>query len=82
LPRLILSSLGVWGRFEEIDFGFMPNQFVLKCTHDSSRIVIIDDKSKLGYEAICCFHGEPKFTLVCSERFSENGLKEDMYDLK
>ena len=29
-----------------------------------------------------CFNGEPRFTLVCSDRFSESGLKEDFYDLE
>lgn len=29
-----------------------------------------------------CFSGEPKFTLVCTNRFSVSGLKEDFYDLE
>ena len=28
-----------------------------------------------------CFNGEPKFILVCSDRFSEEGLREDFYDV-
>lgn len=28
-----------------------------------------------------CFHGEPKFILACSDRFSTDGLREDFYDL-
>ena len=27
-----------------------------------------------------CFNGTPRMTLVCSERFTEDGLKEDFYD--
>lgn len=27
-----------------------------------------------------CFNGEPKVTLVCSERFSDGGLREDFFD--
>ncbi len=30
---------------EEIDFKGLPNQFVLKCTHDSGGLVICKDKS-------------------------------------
>lgn len=30
---------------------------------------------------IHCFNGMPKFVLVCSERFSENGIKEDFLDI-
>lgn len=31
----IIPTLGVWDRFEDIDFDKLPNEFVLKCTHDS-----------------------------------------------
>lgn len=42
----IIKTLGVWERFEDIDFDKLPNQFVLKCTHDSASIVICKDKTK------------------------------------
>lgn len=41
----IIPTLGVWERFEDIDFGMLPDQFVLKCTHDSGGLVICKDKS-------------------------------------
>ena len=44
----VVPTLGVWDRFEDIDFDAMPNQFVLKCTHDSGGLVICRDKSKLN----------------------------------
>lgn len=31
----IIPTLGVWNHFDEIDFDQLPNQFVLKTTHDS-----------------------------------------------
>lgn len=43
----IIPTYGVWDRFEDIDFDILPNQFVLKCTHDSGGIVICHDKSTL-----------------------------------
>lgn len=43
----IIPTLGVWERFEDIDFDSLPNQFVLKCTHDSGGLVIVRDKAKL-----------------------------------
>ena len=46
----IIPTLGVWNRFEEIDFNTLPYQFVLKCTHDSGGLVICRDKSKLDIE--------------------------------
>ncbi len=36
--------LGVWDRFDEIDFGKLPEQFVLKPTHDSGSIVFCRDR--------------------------------------
>lgn len=43
----IIPTLGVWDRFDDIDFDSLPNQFVLKCTHDSGGLVICKDKSQL-----------------------------------
>ncbi len=47
----IIPTLGVWEKFEDIDFDVLPNQFVLKCTHDSGGLVICRDKSKFDIEA-------------------------------
>lgn len=47
----IIPTLGVWDSFEDIDFDALPNEFVLKCTHDSGGLVICRDKSKLDKEA-------------------------------
>lgn len=47
----IIPNLGVWDRFEDIDFDALPDRFVLKCTHDSGGLVICKDKSKLDREA-------------------------------
>jgi len=38
--------LGVWDRPEDIDFDSLPNQFVLKCNHNSTGLVICKDKAK------------------------------------
>ena len=43
----IIPTLGVWDRFEDIDFDKLPKQFVIKCTHDSEGLVIVKDKDKL-----------------------------------
>lgn len=42
----IIPTYGVWDKFDDIDFNQIPNQFVLKCTHDSGSVVICKDKSK------------------------------------
>lgn len=46
----IIPTYGVWDRFEDIDFDSLPDQFVLKCTHDSGGLVVCRDKSKLNKE--------------------------------
>ena len=43
----IIPTLGVYDRFEDIDFDSLPNEFVIKCTHDSGGLVICKDKSQL-----------------------------------
>lgn len=43
---------GPWSSFNEIDFDNLPNQFVLKCNHDSGGLVICRDKSELNIEAV------------------------------
>lgn len=48
--QYIIPTLGVWNNADEIDFDALPNQFVLKATHDSGRIIICKDKSKLNKE--------------------------------
>lgn len=121
--KYVIPTLGVWNTFEEIDFDALPNQFVLKCTHDSGGLVVCKDKANLDIDAakkkinqslqnnyyysgrewpyknvkpriiaeqymaddlrdykLFCFNGVPRMTLVCSERFTKDGLKEDFYD--
>lgn len=46
-----IPTLGVWDSVNKIDFDFLPNQFVLKCTHDSEGLVICRDKKKLDVQA-------------------------------
>ncbi len=125
----LIPLLGAWDDPDEIDFDTLPNQFVLKCNHNSGRgMCICKDKSKrdiarvkqelrkgikqdyylAGREwpykdvprkiiaepymedvktgelrdyKLFCFNGEPRFTLVCSQRFSKVGLREDFFDI-
>lgn len=49
--QYVIPTLGVWDRFDDIDFESLPNQFVLKCTHDSGGLVICKDKTQLDIES-------------------------------
>lgn len=47
----IIPTLGVWDKFEDIDFSSLPDKFVLKCTHDSGGLSICNDKSSFDYKS-------------------------------
>lgn len=47
----LVPLIGVYNSFGEIDFDALPNQFVLKCTHDSGSVVICKDKHSFDYNA-------------------------------
>lgn len=40
----IIPTLGIWERYSDIDISQLPEQFVLKCTHDSGSVYICKDK--------------------------------------
>jgi hypothetical protein len=45
--QYLIPLLGVWERVEDIDFTSLPNEFVLKCNHDSGSVIICWDKGLL-----------------------------------
>lgn len=51
--QYIIPTLGVWNTVDEIDWGSLPQQFVLKTTHgsDSGGVVICKDKSTFDQKA-------------------------------
>ena len=48
----VIPTLGVWDRFEDIDFEKLPNQFVLKTNHSGGNtgVVICKDKTSFNKE--------------------------------
>jgi len=46
----LIPCLGVWDRFDDIDFSTLPSQFVLKCTHDSGSVIVVKDKSAFNVD--------------------------------
>ncbi len=46
----IIPTLGVWEHFDDIDFDALPDQFVLKTTHDCGGIYVCSDKNLLDTE--------------------------------
>lgn len=48
----IIPTLGVWDTPEEINWDELPNQFVLKTTHDSGGVFICKDKSNFDFDLV------------------------------
>lgn len=48
----IIPTLGVWDNAKDINFEALPDQFVLKCTHDSGGIVVCRDKKSLDIKEV------------------------------
>lgn len=94
----IIPTLGVWNHFDEIDFDMLPNQFVLKCTHDSGGLVICKDKSKINKASIrkkiesCLKHnffdGQREWPYkdinprIIAEEYMEDGNHPELVDYK
>lgn len=50
--KYIIPTLGVWDKFEDIEFDKLPKQFVLKPTHTSGNVFICKDKEKINYKQL------------------------------
>ena len=49
--QYVIPTLAVWESSEDIDISQLPNQFVLKCNHDSGSVVICKDKANFDLVA-------------------------------
>jgi hypothetical protein len=49
--QYVVPTIGVWKTFDEIEFDKLPNQFVLKCTHDSGGLAICQNKDFFDFAA-------------------------------
>ena len=49
LGSTLTELYGVWDYAEKIDFGTLPNKFVLKCNHSCGMNIVCYDKSKLDF---------------------------------
>ena len=61
----IIPTYGIYEKFEDIDFNLLPNQFVIKCTHDSGGLAICKDKST--------------FDIVKAKKKINNSLKKNYF---
>lgn len=54
----VIPTLGVWNRYDEIDFDVLPDKFVLKCTHDSGSVRVIKDKCTIDHNKMNSFFAQ------------------------
>lgn len=45
----VIPLIGVWDNFDDVNMNDLPNQFVMKTTHNSGGVVICKDKAKNIY---------------------------------
>ena len=48
--KYLIPLLGVWDDFDDINFDYLPTQFVLKCNHGSGMNIIVRDKKFLDVQ--------------------------------
>lgn len=94
----LIPLLGVWENAKDIDFAKLPNQFVLKCTHDSGSVRICHDKQSFDInEAVISLNKKLRkgtfwFTRewpyrnvhprIIAEQYMEDESKEELKDYK
>lgn len=49
--QYVIPTLAVYDSVEEIDLNKLPDQFVLKCNHDSGSVVVCRDKATFDFES-------------------------------
>lgn len=67
---VVPALAGPWDSFEEIDFDALPDQFVLKTTHDCGGVIICKDKKTFDHEKARIFltrHLHRDYYLTCRE---------------
>lgn len=47
--QYVIPTIDIWDRYEDIDFEKLPEQFILKCTHDSGGNIICLNKKEFNY---------------------------------
>ena len=73
----LIPLLGVWDRFEDIDFNVLPNQFVLKANHGSGWNIIVQDKQKFDVE-----DARKKFRLWMGRNYAYQGFEFHYKDIE
>ena len=52
LEQYLIPVIGIYDKFDDIDFDSLPNQFAMKCSHGSGMNFICFDKSTIDKQAL------------------------------
>lgn len=66
----LIPLLGVYNSFDEIDFSLLPNEFVIKCNHDSGSITIINNKENINIKEL-----KAKYDYYIKRNFASYGYE-------
>ena len=67
----LVPLLGIYNKFEEIEFGKLPESFIIRCNHGRDYTIIVKDKSKLNLADV-----EIKLDKWMNENYAfKNGLE-------
>ena len=74
---VLIKQYGTYNSFEEIDFDKLPDKFVLKCTHDSGSVKIVEKRRMDLKELAAHFHERIKtdFFHYSGREWPYKGLK-------
>ena len=68
-PNYFFPLLGTWKHFKDINFNELPDEFVLKCNHDSGSVKVITDKKNINKEELeTFFEGRLSLNSFCLGR--------------
>jgi len=96
--KYLIPLIGVYDKFDDIDFDTLPDRFVLKCNHGSGYNIIVHNKHNIDWSqtkkqvnewlcenyALKCFemHYENITPKITIEKYIENKTIGDLYDYK
>lgn len=60
----VIPTFGIYNSFQEINFEKLPKHFVIKCTHNSGGVVVVNDKDKINTKEL-----KKKFNRMLKQNF-------------
>lgn len=94
LGKYLNKLIGVWDKWEDVNWGELPQKFALKCNHGCGYNIICEDKNELLEKEVgkkinkwlaedfSLFNAEKHYTSIVPKVICEEYLGEDIVDYK